>query len=98
MKSNGNLRKETPEETLRKAVKLAPMKKSGKEKQALYRDIDDEEEALAPLRRESALDYYDEGGDAWEETDDDDDFDEDQDEDWFDDDDAPDRDEEGDEE
>lgn len=45
---------------LRKAKRLEPMRKSGKERHALFRGIDDEEEEeeLRP-RRESALDYLD---------------------------------------
>lgn len=44
----------------RKAKRLEPMRKSGKERHALFRGIDDEEdeEELRPSR-ESALDYLD---------------------------------------
>ena len=83
MKPNGNLRKGSPEETLRKAVKLAPMKKSGKEKQSFYRELDEEDDPLVPLRRESALDYYDDNEDVWDEVDEEDDGpDDDQSEAW----------------
>lgn len=45
---------------LRKAKRLEPMRKSGKERHALFSNIDEdgEEEPLRP-RRESALDYLD---------------------------------------
>ncbi len=87
MKPNGNLRKAAdaigPEEPLQKAAKLIPVKKNGKEKQALYRNLeseDDEDYDFKSLhRRESALDYYDDEAsegidteDEWEEMDEDD--------------------------
>ena len=70
---------------MRRASKLEPIKKSGKEKHSLYSRLDDEDEdedaELRSLRkRESAYDYYDDG----EESDDeeaDDDLD-DEDEEW----------------
>lgn len=45
---------------LRKAKRLEPMRKSGKERHALFSNIDeeDEEEPIRP-RRESVLDYLD---------------------------------------
>lgn len=46
---------------LRKARRLEPIRKSGKERHALYGNLhDDEEDMPTPARRESALDYYDE--------------------------------------
>lgn len=48
---------------LRKAKRLEPLRKSGKERDALYssiaRDEEDEEDYTAYPRRESALDYLD---------------------------------------
>ena len=69
MKSNGNLRQAAdslgPEDTLRKATKLPPLKKSGKEKQSYYRELDGDEEEDTDLKflhkRESVLDYFDDG-------------------------------------
>ena len=51
-----------PEDVLRKAVKLAPMKKSGKERHQLYNnfDEDDDIELDSYRKRESVLDYFDE--------------------------------------
>ena len=44
----------------RRAVKLAPNKKSGKERHAFFRDLEDDDPALDYRpRRESALDYLD---------------------------------------
>ena len=45
---------------LRKAKRLEPMRKSGKERHALYSNLRDEEddEPIRP-RRESAFDYFD---------------------------------------
>ena len=89
MKPNGNLRDITvsaPEDVLRKATKLPPLKKSGKEKHSLYRSLDEEDDELKSLyRRESALDFYDDDDteDEWEEMDEDDE--DDLPEDWLDD-------------
>lgn len=72
------------EDSMRRASKLEPIKKSGKEKHSLYSRLDDEDEdedaELRSLRkRESAYDYYDDG----EESDDDADDDlDDEDEEW----------------
>ncbi|MDL2230604.1 hypothetical protein LJB87_02290 [Alistipes sp. OttesenSCG-928-L06] len=95
MKSNGTPRVTTdsfgPEDTLRKAAKLPPLKKSGKEKQSFYREMeeDDDDFDLKSLhKRESVLDYYDDNDedteDEWEEMDEDDadDLDEDWEEEW----------------
>lgn len=45
---------------LRKAKRLEPMRKSGKERHALYGRIDEEDEEQPYVKRESALDYFDE--------------------------------------
>lgn len=45
---------------LKKAIKLEPIKKSGKEKHALYGGIEDDELSLDSYKkRESVLDYFD---------------------------------------
>ena len=44
---------------LRKAKRLEPIRKSGKERHSLYRSIDEEEEEELMPRRESVLDYLD---------------------------------------
>lgn len=46
---------------LRKAKRLEPLYKSGKERHTLYRHLDDEEDETYEVRpkRESALDYFD---------------------------------------
>ena len=53
---------------LRKARRLDPIRKSGKERHSLYRSIDeeDDENLLGTTRRESVLDYLDEGDDEEE--------------------------------
>ena len=53
---------------LRKATRLDPIRKSGKERHSLYRSIDeeDDENLLGTTRRESVLDYLDEGDDEEE--------------------------------
>lgn len=72
------------EDSMRRASKLEPIKKSGKEKHSLYSRLDDEDEdedaELRSLRkRESAYDYYDDGEESDEDADDDLD---DEDEEW----------------
>ena len=57
MKTHKGIREHEADE-LRKANRLEPMRKSGKERHSLYRSIDEEEEELMP-RRESVLDYLD---------------------------------------
>lgn len=50
------------EEVFKRATKLAPNRKSGKERHALHAQFEDEEEAAAldyRAERESVLDYYD---------------------------------------
>ena len=64
MKTQKGIREHEADE-LRKAKRLEPMRKSGKERHSLYRSIDEEEEELMP-RRESVLDYLDEGDDEKE--------------------------------
>ena len=60
MKTQKGIREHDADE-LRKAKRLEPIRKSGKERHALYSSFDeeDEEESL-PLKRESVLDYLDE--------------------------------------
>jgi hypothetical protein len=84
MKPNGNLRKDTPEDTLHKTVKLSPIKKSGKEKQSLYRELDKEGDLTLLPRRKSVLDYYDDVDEQGWDTPEEDEEDEDLDEDWLD--------------
>lgn len=64
---------------MHKATKLPPLKKSGKEKQSFYRELDDDDDLdLKSLhKRESVLDYFDDD----EETDDEE---IDEEEDWYD--------------
>lgn len=49
------------DDVMRKAVKLAPMKKSGKDRHTMYNGIeDDEDEFLDDYKqKESVFDYYD---------------------------------------
>lgn len=65
MKQNKGIRtghQDNAEDALRKAVKLSPMKKSGKDKHYLYSDFDDEDDIGPDYRkRESILDYFDDG-------------------------------------
>lgn len=73
------------EDSMRRASKLEPIKKSGKEKHSLYSRLDDDDEdddaELCSLRkRESAYDYYDDGEESDEEFDDD--LDDEDDEEW----------------
>lgn len=94
MKSNDHLRGNAAsggaEDTLRKAAKLEPIKKSGKEKRAYIRELDDGEIELSYRKRDSVLDYFDDGEDTdtedeWEEMDEDDDnLSDDWEEDWTD--------------
>ena len=58
MKTQKGIRKHEADE-LRKAKRLEPMRKSGKERHSLYRSIDEEEEEELMPRRESVLDYLD---------------------------------------
>ena len=67
MKTPKGIREHDADE-LRKAKRLAPIRKSGKERHSLYRSIDeeDDENLLGTTRRESVLDYLDEGDDEEE--------------------------------
>ena len=58
MKTQKGIREHEADE-LRKAKRLEPMRKSGKERHSLYRSIDEEEEEDLMPRRESVLDYLD---------------------------------------
>ena len=73
------------EDSMRRASKLEPIKKSGKEKHSLYSRLDDDDDdddvELRSLRkRESAYDYFDDGEESDEEFDDD--LDAEDDEEW----------------
>ena len=60
MKTQKGIREHDADE-LRKAKRLEPIRKSGKERHALYSSFDEEDkEEILPLRRESVLDYLDE--------------------------------------
>ncbi len=65
MKSNNVFRTKghdrEPEDTTKKTVKLPPIKKSGKEKHALYGSLDEDEDdpEVEYQKRESVLDYFD---------------------------------------
>ncbi len=48
------------EETLKKAIKLEPIKKSGKERHQMMDEMDDDIE-MDYRKRESVLDYFDDG-------------------------------------
>ncbi len=68
MKSNKGLRGGTrgfgSDDLLRKATRLEPIRKSGKEKQSFISRLDEEDEDpewMALRKRESALDYFDDG-------------------------------------
>lgn len=67
MKTPKGIREHDADE-LRKAKRLDPIRKSGKERHSLYRSIDeeDDEDLLGTTRRESVLDYLDEGDDEVE--------------------------------
>ena len=58
MKTQKGIREHETDE-LRKAKRLEPRRKSGKERHSLYRSIDEEEEEELMPRRESVLDYLD---------------------------------------
>lgn len=64
MKSNKDFkpsRQEQNSDSMRKATKLSPMRKSGKDKYAMYEEFEneDEESYMQVRKRESVLDYYD---------------------------------------
>lgn len=61
MKTQKGIREHDTDE-LRKAKRLEPLRKSGKERHTLYsqyEEEDDEEDYRSYARRESALDYFD---------------------------------------
>ncbi len=61
MKTEKSFREHTSsDDQLRKAVKLSPIRKSGKERHAFYNEVelDDDDDAL-PRKKESAFDYFD---------------------------------------
>lgn len=59
MKDQKGIREHDADE-LRKAKRLEPIHKSGKERHELYNNFDDEEdEPIIPTKRESVLDYFD---------------------------------------
>ena len=63
MKTQKGIREHEADE-LRKAKRLEPMRKSGKERHSLYTQFDEEEEDAAfgyKAEQESVLDYYDDG-------------------------------------
>ena len=64
MKTPKGIREHDADE-LRKAKRLDPIRKSGKERHSLYRSIDeeDDENLLGTTRREYVLDYLDEADD-----------------------------------
>ena len=76
MKSNRDFRNHldaASADTLKKAVKLDPIRKSGKERHSIYRSLNDDEDDLeldAIRNRESVLDYLDDGDeeDMWEDS------------------------------
>lgn len=62
MKTNKGFRRADAADELRKAKRLEPIHKSGKERRALFTDLDEEEDDYFRnrFRRESPLDYLDE--------------------------------------
>jgi len=65
MKTDRDPRRNDSNDEMRKAKRLAPRNKSGKERHALYASLDDEEQEddyYVPAR-ESALDYFDDEND-----------------------------------
>ena len=60
MKTTRGFRDDSHADELRKAKRLDPIHKSGKERHSIYRELDDvEDDALTLPKRESALDYLD---------------------------------------
>lgn len=96
MKSNKDLRGQAgafgTEDLLKKATKLEPIKKNGKDKRVFINDLDNDEDIdLKQIKKkESVLDYFDDDPDReddeededWDEEDLEDDFDEAEDENW----------------
>lgn len=66
MKSTKDFRNIDSGETMRRAAKLEPIRKSGKEKQQIYRGVntdDDEDLDYTLSKRESVFDYMDDDED-----------------------------------
>ncbi|MDR2885581.1 MAG: hypothetical protein LBU95_02215 [Rikenellaceae bacterium] len=64
MKSLKDVRTRTvrdADESIRKAQKLDPIKKSGKERHHMMGELDEEDDILDYRKRESVLDYFDDG-------------------------------------
>ena len=65
MKADRNFRRNgsaDAEEVFKRATKLAPNRKSGKERHSLYTQFDEEDAAFGyKAKQESVLDYYDDG-------------------------------------
>ncbi|MEG1672902.1 MAG: hypothetical protein RRZ83_06325 [Alistipes sp.] len=59
MKTQKGNRDQDHADELRKAKRLAPVHKSGKERHALYSQVNDDEDNEPIIRRESTLDYFD---------------------------------------
>ncbi|MEG1649644.1 MAG: hypothetical protein RR277_07125 [Rikenellaceae bacterium] len=47
------------EDLLRKAAKLDPIKKSGKDRHRVFASNDDDDDIIIPRHKESVLDYFD---------------------------------------
>lgn len=47
------------EDSIRKAMKLEPIKKSGKERHHLFSELDEDDDQIEYIKRESVLDYFD---------------------------------------
>ncbi len=62
MKSQKDLRSKPAaagsEDSLRKAAKLEPIRKNGKEKRAFIHELDEDDDEPMLHRRESVLDYF----------------------------------------
>ena len=54
-------RQDQSTDSMRKDTRLSPMRKSGKDKYAMYEKLDDEDEEsyTAEKKHESVMDYYD---------------------------------------
>ena len=64
MKTTKGFRDDGHADELRKAKRLDPIHKSGKERRSIYRELENEEDDMPVLpKRESALDYFDDGED-----------------------------------
>ncbi len=63
MKTNKGLREPARFDTddLRRGTRLAPAKKSGKDRRRMFEDEDDGDDPTPIARRESAFDYFDDG-------------------------------------